>query len=232
MISPRELPRRIRLYVLARLFPLLFREGDSEVALARLGSQYGGWWVPLGTFNALSICYCVGVGEDASLDLALAEKFTCTVVSLDPTPKAIAYIGELDLPDELIFLPVGIAGSDGRVRFYKPTNPDHASYSMPNLQGTSRYIYAPVKLLSSVMRELGHSRLDFLKIDIEGAEYEVLESLHRDRLYPAVLCVEFDQPKPVLKTWRTVKKLRAAGYTVANVERFNFTLIRSHKLFE
>jgi hypothetical protein len=41
------------------------------------------------------------------------------------------------------------------------------------------------------MRELGHTRLDLLKLDIEGAEYEVLKSIGSTRI--GVLCVEFDE---------------------------------------
>lgn len=41
----------------------------------RLGSKYGGWIVPATLVRPDSVCYCVGVGEDISFDLALIERW-------------------------------------------------------------------------------------------------------------------------------------------------------------
>ena len=52
---------------------------------------------------------------------------------------------------------------------------------------------AKVVRLSELMKELGHAKLDLLKIDIEGAEYEVIRSILEDKLDIKILCVEFDE---------------------------------------
>jgi FkbM family methyltransferase len=217
--------RIARLRLIARVFPIVFRSSPNE-NLVRLGSKYGGWWVPADGLGRNSICYCVGVGEDATLDLALIERLHCEVVSLDPTPKAVSFMSTLDLPSQLRFVPVGIAGSDREARFFEPAADAYASFSMANLRRTDGFIVAPVRTLRSVMAELGHETVDLLKLDIEGAEYEVLDSLHRDDLYPPRLCIEFDQPYPILDTWRAIRRLRRAGYQTVKVERFNVTFVR------
>jgi FkbM family methyltransferase len=43
------------------------------------------------------------------------------------------------------------------------------------------------------MEQLGHDRIDLLKIDIEGAEYKVIESILADKLDIRVICVEYDE---------------------------------------
>jgi len=40
------------------------------------------------------------------------------------------------------------------------------------------------------MNELGHRKIDLLKIDMEGAEYKVIESIIEDRLDIGVIFVE------------------------------------------
>jgi len=75
------------------------------------------------------------------------------------------------------------------------------------------------------MRELHHGRIDLLKIDIEGAEYAVLRSLLEDGLVVKVLCVEFDQPMPVLATARMILQLKRAGYQPVHAESWNYTFI-------
>jgi hypothetical protein len=62
-----------------------------------------------------------------------------------------------------------------------------------NLQKTEEYLSLKVKRLSSLMKELGHPRLDLLKMDIEGAEYKVIESIIQDGIDIRVICVEYDE---------------------------------------
>ena len=42
------------------------------------------------------------------------------------------------------------------------------------------------------MNEYGHSKIDLLKLDIEGAEIEVLQQMLDDKIFPGYVLVEFD----------------------------------------
>ena len=195
--------------------------------IEKLGTSYGGWKVPTSLLDADSICYLVGVGEDISFDLALIERFGCTVDAFDPTPRAIEYIDVQGLEtSDYRFHPVGLWSEDSIQRFYEPSNPEHVSHSIVNLQQTSGYFKASVRRLSSMMKELGHAHLDLLKIDIEGAEYAVLQSLLDDGLDITTICVEFDQPTPLRKMMGMVKRLREARYDLVAIDGWNMTFIR------
>lgn len=215
---------RPRSFALARLFPIFFKP-HRAASLVRLGGNFAGWRVPSEGLSRDSVCYCVGVGEDVTFDLALIDRFNCQVFSFDPTPKAVTYMSNVGTSPELRFLPVGVAGSNREARFFSPRNPSHASFSMLNLQHTQDSILAPVRTLKTLMVELGHDTIDLLKLDIEGAEYEVLDSLHRYAIYPSILCVEFDQPHSVFDTWRAIRRLHRAGYETVSVDGFNFTFV-------
>ena len=80
------------------------------------------------------------------------------------------------------------------------------------------------------MKELGHDHPDLLKMDIEGAQHVVIESLVHDRVLPAVLCVEFDQPALLSDTRRSLRLLRGAGYALVKGEGFNMTFVRADQL--
>src|SRR5207237_663628 len=95
--------RRARVAVLARIFPVLLRR-DRSISVIRLGSEHGGW-VPRDGLGPRSVCYCAGVGDDSSFDLALAETVGAGAVSLDPTPRAVAYVRHLIFPPKMTFLP-------------------------------------------------------------------------------------------------------------------------------
>ena len=197
--------------------------------LVKLGSAYGGWVIPATLLEESSVCYCVGVGEDITFDLALIERFGCQVFAFDPTPRAIQHVkATTSAVGSFHFYPVGLWSADGRLKFFAPQNPCHVSHSIVNLQGTTGYFEAECKRLSTIMRELEHTSLDLLKLDIEGAEYEVLSSLLEDNIRIKVLCVEFDQPTHLSSIIGMVRRLQQAQYQLVRIDGWNFTFVGHH----
>ena len=198
---------------------------ETRADLIRLGDAYGGWWVPADLLDADSICYLAGVGEDVSFDLSLIATKGCHVWAMDPTPRAIDFARRVSEP-RFHFLPEGLWSEDVDLRFYEPQNPLHVSHSVVNAQGTDTFFVAHCRSVRSFMEELGHEQLDLLKLDIEGAEVEVLNDLMMNGPLPRILCVEFDAPEPFWRTLDRVRQLRSLGYIPVKVEGLNATLIR------
>jgi len=137
-----------------------------------LGTSYGGWWYNPELVNGESIIYSFGAGEDVSFDVGLIERHGSKVYCFDPTPKAVAYMEKRKFPDSLIFYKVGAADHDGKAVFCAPANPNYASYRMKDKKRTSeKEIEAEVRRVSSIMKMLGHDKIDLLKLDVEGSEY-------------------------------------------------------------
>ena len=66
--------------------------------MEKLGTNYGGWYVPLNmNLNENSIIYSGGVGEDMSFDLLLQCKYNCDILLIDPTKKARKHFIEVKL---------------------------------------------------------------------------------------------------------------------------------------
>jgi FkbM family methyltransferase len=194
--------------------------------LLRLGSAYGGWWVPETLITEDWICYLAGVGTDISFDLALVERFGCRVWGIDPTPRTAAWVAERDIDQRWTFVPIGVAGEATELRFYAPQNPDHVSHSMKNLQNTDRFFTAEVVTIAALMNRLGHNRIDLLKLDIEGAEHDTIRTMLADGIFPRVLCVEYDQPEPLSWARDTTAALGRSGYDLVKIEEFDLTFVR------
>jgi FkbM family methyltransferase len=212
----------------ARLFWLLhLRHPGRTSGLTRLGSHYGGWWVPADRLGPGTVAYCIGAGEDITFDLELLRR-GCTVRTADPTPRAIAHVASLAIDDpNFSFHPVGIWNERTTLRFHAPRNPNHVSHSVVNLQGTTEYFEAEVVTLADMMASCGDDRIDLLKLDIEGAEQAVLDWLVASDLRPEILCVEFDQPQPIRRSRATLRRLVAAGYRVRRFDGPNCLLVRA-----
>lgn len=89
-----SLLRRLRSRFLLIFSKAIFRV-QPRPDLKKLGGEhYGGWVVPISVLSESSICYCAGVGEDITFDLALIDTFGCDVFAFDPTPRAVRHVNQ------------------------------------------------------------------------------------------------------------------------------------------
>ena len=188
-----------------------------DLPKVRLGSDYGGYAVAPHLLHADSVVYSCGIGEDASFDLDLIRRFGCRVHAFDPTPRALAWVASQPMPEQLSVYPLGLSDHDGVASFAPPRNPRHVSHSMVRAQQRQNAdrVEFQVRRLSTLMAQLGHSRLDLLKMDIEGAEYAVIDSLALGGACPRQLLVEFHhhlEGVAVARTERALAQLGQLGY--------------------
>jgi FkbM family methyltransferase len=215
-----EFRTRAMVGVMKRIFSV-----EAAPEMVRIGSSYGGWWIPSGHLNQESICYCAGAGEDITFDLGLIRRYGCHVWTIDPTPRAAAHVTLQDPPPRLHFVPLGLAYSSGSYKFFAPANPEHVSHSIKNLQRTNDYFTAQCVTVKELQQRLGHDHVDLVKLDIEGAEHDVVGRMISDEVRPPILCLEFDQPCPIRQVRSTLRKMQAVGYRIAKIEGLNMTLV-------
>jgi FkbM family methyltransferase len=180
-----------------------------------IGTDYGGWTFNPTPLGAQSVIYSAGIGEDISFDLGLIKRFGVTVHAFDPTPRSIAWLRAQSLPQGFVVHPYGIGASDGNVTFYRPENSTHVSLSVVERASPTPALTLPVRELAGVMRELGHSVIDLLKMDIEGSEYAVLEDLVARNIPVRQLLVEFHHRFPGIgedRTRASIELLENHGY--------------------
>lgn len=210
------------------LLPLISPPSKTDLELVRLGTDYGGWHVPKSLMKPDLICYCVGVGADASFDFCLVSEFGARVFSFDPTPRAIEYMKSSEYNREkLQFFPVGVWDEDTELRFYSPANKDQTSHSAYDLHGTNDYFTAQCKKLSTIMSELGHSQIDLLKLDIEGAWKNVIQNLVEEKIKISILCVELDSPVTLFRVLKVIRSLKDLEFQFIHVEKDNYLFIHN-----
>ena len=227
-------PRRVHRSAARRLFERRIarraRTLESQDLVA-LGSAYGGWTVPADSITEDWICYCVGAGSDVSFDLALIETFGCRVWCLDPGEDAERLVlGAATREPRLSFSRVALAVTDGVVRMFLAADPQSSSLSAENLQHGSATVDVPGRSLPGLMAENGHTRVDLLKLDIEGAEYSVLESLDLAALGVRVLCVELHQTVATERALGLLDRLQRQGFVAVSRSGADYTFLRAAPL--
>lgn len=208
---------------------LLLRFKRNEEPLMTFGDNGAAWKVPVGLLSKKSICYCAGVGENITFEKGLYATIQPNVFLFDPTPRSISFIKKQRLPKKIQFNSWGLWSKNSKQKFFAPPLDSYVSHSIVNLHHTKEYFIAECKSLEWIMKKLSHKHLDLLKIDIEGAEYMVLNHLLETKIRPTILAVEFDQPTPVMKTFAMISNLVAAGYELADQTDWNFIFIYKQK---
>jgi FkbM family methyltransferase len=176
-----------------------------------------GWEVIAGSLTKEALVYSFGIGTNASFEEQALRDFGCQIYAFDPTPKSINYVRSQNFGPRFHFREIGIWDVDGEVEFAGPANPADVSCTAI-LQDTNLPTFrARVGTLTSIMGELGHTKIHVLKMDVEGSEYRIIENLARGGVRPRQLLVEFHQGFygcTAKMTRDSVKTLRDIGYDI------------------
>lgn len=185
------------------------------------GSLKEGYTIALDGINRDSIVYSFGVGEDISFDLSLINKYGLNIYAFDPTPRAVQWIRSQKLPEKFHFFKFGVSNYDGVAEFNPFKSSKDPSYTILKKPETAhRSVEAKVYRLKTILKMLGHERIDILKMDIEGAEYSVIEELTTSDIIVRQILLEFHhrfRNVGVKKTKKAIESLCRKGYMIFDV---------------
>lgn len=100
---------------------------------------------------------------------------------------------------DLILVERALWNESAKLKFFEPANPKHVSHSIINYQhkysGTTSSIEVQAVTLSELLTELqlDPGDIPLIKLDIEGAEIEVLSQCIAEGITPKQILVEFDE---------------------------------------
>lgn len=165
-------------YFLLATYPQSTRYLNCSSTL-RLGDDYGGWVLcpPKGSLRD-ALVYTIGVGRNIKWDEQMISKYSTIHHGWDPTPTAADYFSKRSIPTNFFFHPIGLGPHDGNLTLKLPTG-NHDSYTVMEYHQAAQpgtIVNVPILTVPSMLRMLGHSRLAILKIDVEGAEFDVIQA--------------------------------------------------------
>jgi FkbM family methyltransferase len=130
-------------------------------------------------------------------------------------------------PDNLIMNDYGLHIKNGNFKFYSPANKDFVSHSVVSGVKSDSFINVEMKNLKTIMRKKKHDKIDFLKIDVEFLENDVLNNMLDLEVFPKFVCVDFDSARARGK-WleianNTIKRMVNNGYTILYNDDWDIT---------
>jgi FkbM family methyltransferase len=206
---------------------------DVNPQKALFGSDYGGWTIVPEGLGSSSTVYSFGVGNDVSFDLALIQRFGCKVHGFDPSPPVARWIVTQNLPANYAFHGYGLGASDGEISFFAPSpRSGMFSTSSRHKHVGNTEVKLSVQTLSTITAALGSSSIDVLKMDIEGAEYDLLTSIVECPVPINQLLIEFHHRAGIGSlndTISGVQQLRSAGFQLFHVSETSSEFSFLHK---
>jgi FkbM family methyltransferase len=217
-IVSRVLPQRFR-HRLRYSFDSLYSKRLPDKETIGVLSQ---WTIVTRGLHPDAVIYSGGVGEDITFERELIRRFGVKIHIFDPAPVAARTVA-LANTDGLLFRPVGLAASTTG-RFSIGGGTDSSTWLKAGGSET-----LPCTSLAREMEMNGHDSIDLLKIDIEGFEYEVLESCLAEQIQIKQLCVEFHDffpDIPAAKTKSMIRVLESHGFDLIHRHRHDHTFLR------
>lgn len=216
-----------------------------DLQLSRLGSDYGGYWIPpklLSDFTTVGFI-SVGLGRDISLDISLLEAGLIGV-GIDPIEEYVAAaaseVQHRGLQDkyELVCRALTPLGSD--LVLYPPLKGD-SWRNTPNSGSQNKLVGKrfPGVSLSQIIQDFDPKiEQVIVKMDIEGIELEIIESGSLLNSKIVFLLIEFDvlsqipirrliqRVNVIHRTRKSIHALKKESFHLVKIEEFNLAFIR------
>lgn len=187
-------------------------------------------------FTHNSVVIDAGCGHVADFSLLLIEQYGVKAFGVDPTRKhqpALRAVEEQH-PGRFMHLPLAITANGENVVFHESASNESGSIlenhnNMMNDE-TTRYEVESVDL-RSLLHRVQTNRIDIIKLDLEGAEYDLLsKAKQRDLLAFDQIFVEFHhhaiadiEPKDTLFI---VSKMREQGFVSYSLDDRNYLFVQ------
>jgi FkbM family methyltransferase len=228
--------------------------GYDEGVLVRFGTSGAPWTVRADLLSGRPQVISAGLSDDVEFEEEFLQRHPGRMLALDPTPLSRRVVEELIAvhgAEMVTFVPDALDGCEGEQIYLAEIDPqtgEHLYYysdesgGPPELENATgraegvapRFEQATVRsrTVADLMSEHELEDLDLLKLDIEGGEYAVIDSVLDAGLAVRQIAVEFHHRFAGIgwgKTGRAISRLREHGYHLAWVSDWGeeFLFVRS-----
>jgi FkbM family methyltransferase len=193
-------------------------------------------YIYVDSFTNKSVIVDVGCGRDAELSRYFIGKYGLTAFVVDPTRKHKPALSEIktNYGDQFNILNYALSASDGTIVFNESIAGESGSIVIDHVNvkhGETVTYEVPTICLGTLSQMIGSTNIDFIKIDIEGAEYDLINHISDTDIRPYhQIFIEFHH-RAVKKyskndTLKAVQTIQKFGYEVFTLDDINYLFFR------
>jgi FkbM family methyltransferase len=178
-----------------------------------------------------------GCSYEADFSLCLIRRHDVRAFGVDPTRKHRAALRQLETeyPGRFAHVPCAIASTDATLTFHESRINESGSLFSDHVnvlhdEITSYDVEAVT--LPTLLKRIGIETVEILKLDLEGAEYDLLERVTADDLRPfRQMFVEFHHHAVdhfgEAETRRIVERISSFGFRAFSIDDHNYLFYRA-----
>jgi len=150
--------------------------------------------------------------------------------------KITSYNLEQITKENLVFYENALWRKSGKIlKFYFPENDKYVSNTLIKktfINTKPKYINVLSTDVKEIIEKEKIKELNLIKIDIEGAEINVISSMLRNKIYPVQILLEIDYIKrdtiySIIKTMMFIQKILNNGYKLIKINNYdNYLFVR------
>ncbi len=183
-----------------------------------------------------SIIVDVGCGFEADFSRHMIEKFGVTAYGIDPTEKHKQPLQQMESSSggKFVYLQNAVSSKSGELLFYEIANRESGSLLSEHVNfmqdETISYMVNSITL-REIPEKIEHDQIDLIKLDIEGAEYDLFSDIKNDDLaaYKQIY-IEFHhksvKDKSIADTRKIVTLLCTWGFKSFTLDDINYLFYR------
>ena len=140
-------------------------------------------------FDSSSTIVDVGCGYEADFSMSMIARYHLKALAVDPTHKHVPYLQDIKRNADGHFkhLALAIAPQNGKIVFNESVINESGSMLADHVniqQGEIRSYEVESVNLKGLIKKIEVNKIDLIKLDIEGAEYDLLRNVSEEDLKP------------------------------------------------
>lgn len=180
------------------------------------------------------IIVSAGIGDQINFELDIMERLKdkrVILLAIDPTPKSLKFLSDSVLPDDFVVVPYALCGKNEELSFALPAAEGWTSGSTEELLEDGRQLKTEIKVqgktLKTILEEHGIEKIDLLKMDIEGSEFDVLDNILSDGIPVEQMTIDLHHHIMKNNTHlvkNLIDKLHKSGYQICYVDKMHYNI--------
>ena len=187
-------------------------------------------------FTSESVILDVGCADDADFSVMLMSRFNARCFGVDPTRKHLPALRRLEESSDgkFVAVPFAVCARSGELEFFESEQNVSGSLQRDHgnvLRDSVRSYTVTAVTIDKLLDHLGLTHADMLKLDLEGAEYELLSAVDADTLHRfQQMFVEFHhhcvEQYSASDTRSLVARIETMGFTSFSFDDHNYLFFR------
>ena len=172
-------------------------------------TKYSNYYLDKNNISEINNIISAGIADDNSFERELINSIKINkMICIDPTDIAEKTMNNI-ISENIVFMKSAIYDEMKMTKIFFPFDENNFNLSIDNLYNSKKYKLIKTITVEEIMKKFKISKLDILKLDVEGVSDIVIKSIIKNNILPKQIVFEIERPASITKQLHFFKRLSA-----------------------